>query len=146
MEQWGELSPGFRVCSLGLQQSPVDLRDSITAGLNPITLNYGDTATDEAVSAISGIGNIIGEMDEISATIASAVEEQGAATTEISGNAQQAATGTQEASNNVVQLTEVSRNTGEASGRVLEAADVLLKQASELDDQVEGFLKNIREA
>jgi carbonic anhydrase len=29
---------------LGLQQSPVDLSGSITAGLNPIALNYGDTA------------------------------------------------------------------------------------------------------
>ena len=43
-------------------------------------------------------------------------------------------------------MTEASRNTGEASGRVLEAADLMLKQASELDEQVESFLKNIREA
>ena len=24
-EQWGELSPAFRVCDLGVQQSPIDL-------------------------------------------------------------------------------------------------------------------------
>ena len=32
-EHWGQLEPGFRVCELGLQQSPVDLAQSIGANL-----------------------------------------------------------------------------------------------------------------
>jgi methyl-accepting chemotaxis protein len=140
----GEAGKGFAVVASEVKS----LADQTAKATEEISsqISAMQSATEEAVSAIGGIGNIIGEMDEISAAIASAVEEQGAATSEISGNAQQAATGTQEASSNVVQLTEASRNTGEASGRVLEAADVMLKQASELDEQVENFLKNIREA
>ena len=56
------------------------------------------SATHESVDAIQTIGATIGRMSEISATIASAVEEQGAATQEISRNVQQAAIGTQEVS------------------------------------------------
>ena len=53
-------------------------------------------ATQESVVAIKEIGDTIGRMSEIASTIASAVEEQGAATQEISRNVQQAAHGTQQ--------------------------------------------------
>ncbi|MBM3558192.1 MAG: HAMP domain-containing protein, partial [Alphaproteobacteria bacterium] len=52
------------------------------------------TATDEAVAAIDGIGKTIGEMREIATAIATAVEEQGAATREIAGSVAQASAGT----------------------------------------------------
>ena len=52
-------------------------------------------ATQDSVGAIKEIGNTIGRMSEISSTIASSVEEQGAATQEISRNIQHAAEGTQ---------------------------------------------------
>ena len=48
----------------------------------------------QSVGAIKEIGDTIGRMSEISSTIAAAVEEQGAATQEISRNIQQAAMGT----------------------------------------------------
>src|SRR3546814_3958352 len=47
-------------------------------------------ATHEAVSAIQSIGGTIRQIDEIAATIASAVDEQGAATQEIARNVQEA--------------------------------------------------------
>ena len=52
--------------------------------------------TTGAVADIRGIGGTIGEMNEITTTIAAAVEEQSAATAEISRNVAQAATGTGE--------------------------------------------------
>lgn len=51
------------------------------------------TATQESVGAIKDIGDTIRRMSEISSTIASAVEEQGAATKEISRNVPRAAEG-----------------------------------------------------
>ena len=63
-------------------------------------------ATQQSVGAIKEIGDTIGRMSEIASTIASAVEEQGAATQEISRNVQQAAQGTMEVSSNI---TDVQR-------------------------------------
>src|SRR6201996_770750 len=51
------------------------------------------SATGDAVNAIQAIGGTIAEIDEISKEIATAVEQQGLATGEISGNVQQAAEG-----------------------------------------------------
>jgi methyl-accepting chemotaxis protein len=49
------------------------------------------SATQESVNAIKEISGTIKKLSEISSTIAAAVEEQGAATQEISRNVQQAA-------------------------------------------------------
>ena len=52
------------------------------------------TATQDSVAAIKEIGGTIGRISEIAATIAAAVEEQGAATQEIARNVGEAAKGT----------------------------------------------------
>ena len=50
------------------------------------------------------------------------MEEQGAATQEISRNVQQAARGTQQVSNNIADVQRVAGETGAASSQVLSAA------------------------
>ncbi|MFX4470361.1 hypothetical protein ABTA54_19850, partial [Acinetobacter baumannii] len=57
-------------------------------------------ATEESVGSIREISDTIARLSEISSTVAAAVEEQGAATQEISRNVQQAAQGTQRVSTN----------------------------------------------
>ncbi len=64
------------------------------------------TATQESVTAIKEIGGTIGKISEIASTIAGAVEEQGAATQEISRNIEQAASGTTRVASNI---TDVNR-------------------------------------
>lgn len=39
-EHWGGLSPDFKVCDLGLQQSPIDLSGSMRAELSPIPVSW----------------------------------------------------------------------------------------------------------
>jgi len=39
-EHWGELDPSFKLCSSGKNQSPVDLKDFVEAGLKPIRFAY----------------------------------------------------------------------------------------------------------
>lgn len=39
-EYWGELSPEYRLCSEGRNQSPIDLTQLTEAELNPISLDY----------------------------------------------------------------------------------------------------------
>jgi methyl-accepting chemotaxis protein len=103
-------------------------------------------ATDDAVKAIEGIGGMIGEISEISTTIASAVEEQRAATGEISRNVQQAATGTQEVTSNITGVSDAAQQTGAAAEQMKAAAGQLSEQSSALRHEVETFLKDIRAA
>jgi methyl-accepting chemotaxis protein len=104
------------------------------------------SATNDSVGAIRGIGETIVEIAGIAASIASAVEEQGAATREIARSVQQAARGTQEISSNIGDVTHASAETGSASARMLGSAGVLSKQAETLRREVDGFLANIRAA
>ena len=83
-------------------------------------------ATQDAVSAIQGIGKTIGEISEIATTIASAVEEQTAATQEVTGN--------------ITGVTQASGDTGQAANQVLESANELSMQGEQLTTQIDAFL------
>ncbi|MGM5031061.1 methyl-accepting chemotaxis protein [Tardiphaga sp. 803_E3_N1_3] len=104
------------------------------------------TATDDSVSAIREIGTTIGKMSEIASTIASAVEEQGAATQEISRNVQQAAQGTMQVSSNIIDVQRGASETGGASSQVLSAAQSLSSDSSRLKTEVCRFLNSVRAA
>jgi methyl-accepting chemotaxis protein len=104
------------------------------------------TATQESVGAIKEIGDTIGRMSEIASTIASAVEEQGVATQEISRNVQQAAHGTQQVSANITDVQRGTSETGSASSQVLTAAQSLLRDSNRLKLEVGKFLSTVRAA
>ena len=104
------------------------------------------TATDESVTAIEGIGKKIAEMDEVSTAIASAIEEQGAATGEISSNSQQAAAGTQEVSSNIAGVNQAASETGTAASQVLQSASELSGHAEKLRGEVGKFLETMNAA
>jgi methyl-accepting chemotaxis protein len=103
-------------------------------------------ATQESVGAIKEISGTIEKLSEISATIASAVEEQGAATQEISRNVQQAAQGTQQVSSNIVDVQRGASETGSASSQVLSAAQSLSGDSNRLKLEVGKFLNTVRAA
>ncbi|ABD88919.1 methyl-accepting chemotaxis protein [Rhodopseudomonas palustris] len=103
-------------------------------------------ATQESVGAIKEIGDTIGKMSEIASTIASAVEQQGAATQEISRNVQQAAQGTQQVSSNITDVERGAAETGSASSQVLSAAQSLSRDSSRLKVEVDKFLSTVRAA
>jgi methyl-accepting chemotaxis protein len=103
-------------------------------------------ATQESVGAIKEIGDTIGRMSEIASTIASAVEEQGAATQEISRNVQQAAQGTTQVSANITDVQRGASETGSASSQVLSAAQSLSRDSNRLKAEVGKFLNTVRAA
>jgi methyl-accepting chemotaxis protein len=103
-------------------------------------------STEEAVSSIKGITTIIGQISEITTTIASAVQEQGAATQEIARNVQQAAQGTQDVSSNIGGVTQAAGETGAASTQVLGTASTLMRQSDTLRSSVNQFLEGVRSA
>jgi methyl-accepting chemotaxis protein len=104
------------------------------------------SATQDSVNAIKEISDTIGRMSEIASTIASAVEEQGAATQEISRNVQQAAQGTTQVSSNIADVQRGASETGSASAQVLSAARSLSGDSNRLKLEVGKFLATVRAA
>jgi len=103
-------------------------------------------ATQDSVGAIKEIGDTIGRMSEISSTIAAAVEEQGAATQEISRNIQHAAQGTSQVSSNITNVQRGASETGSASAQVHSAARSLSSESNRLKLEVDKFLNSVRAA
>jgi methyl-accepting chemotaxis protein len=104
------------------------------------------SATTQSVGAITAITGTINRMSEIASTIASAVEEQGAATQEISRNVQQAAQGTMEVSSNITDVQRGATETGSASSQVLSSAQALAQDSTRLKTEVTRFLNTVRAA
>jgi methyl-accepting chemotaxis protein len=103
-------------------------------------------ATLDSVAAIQEIGATITRIAEIASTIASTVEEQGAATSEIARNVGEAAKGTAEVADKITQVNRGASETGAASGQVLTAAKSLSKDSGLLQLEVAKFLDTIRAA
>jgi methyl-accepting chemotaxis protein len=102
--------------------------------------------TSEAVEAISEIREIIREMNDISVTVAAAVDQQSVTTTEISRNTQQAAAGTYEVAANIAQVRAGADATGQAAQQSRLAAVDLARQSEHLRREVDAFLDRVRAA
>lgn len=87
-------------------------------------------ATQGAVGAISAITEIINQISEISSAISAAVEQQGAATKEVTSN--------------ITGVSQASSETGMAASETLGAAAELSKQAEKLSASVTDFLEEVR--
>jgi methyl-accepting chemotaxis protein len=140
----GEAGRGFAVVASevkALAEQTAKATGEISAQISGI-----QTATQESVGAIKEIGDTIGRMSEIASTIASAVEEQGAATQEISRNVQQAAQGTLQVSSNITDVQRGASETGSASSQVLSAAQSLSSDSNRLKVELGRFLGQVRAA
>ncbi|MDR3519034.1 MAG: methyl-accepting chemotaxis protein [Azospirillaceae bacterium] len=140
----GEAGKGFAVVASEVKNLATQTAQATEEIASQITAMQ--QATDGAVAAISHIGTTIGSINEITLTIAGAVEEQSAATNEIARNVQQAAAGTQEVSSTIARVTEAAAETGTAAHNVLDAANDLTSQSDTLRREVETFLDGIRAA
>lgn len=103
-------------------------------------------ATKVSVDSIKHIGETILKMSEISSSIASAVEEQGAATQEITRNVQQAAHGTNQVAASIADVQRGASETGAASSQVLSSAQSLSVESVRLKSQVDRFMETVRAA
>jgi methyl-accepting chemotaxis protein len=140
----GEAGKGFAVVASEVKSLATQTSKATEEIAGQIQAMQG--ATEGAVGAIEGIGSTITKISEIATAIASAVEEQGAATQEIARNVQQAAAGTSEVSTNITGVTQAAGQTGAASAQVLSTAGELAKQSEVLRGEVNKFLENIRAA
>ncbi len=103
-------------------------------------------ATRLAALSIEGVTHTIGRVNETATAIAAAVEQQGAATQEISRNVLEAARGTQEVSGSIAGASEAAAQTGVAASHVLTASRELSQNGEMLKARVEQFLREVRAA
>ncbi|CBS87971.1 methyl-accepting chemotaxis protein [Azospirillum lipoferum] len=100
--------------------------------------------TGAAVTAIRGVGETVVGIDEIVGSIAGAMEQQAAATEEITRNVQEAAAGTSDVSRTITTVSASASETGTAAGEVLRAAELLDGQAVTLSREVKHFIGRLR--
>jgi methyl-accepting chemotaxis protein len=109
-----------------------------------IKISTVQNGTADAVKAIKLITQVVNEMGGISASVASAVQQQTAATSEIARNVDQAAIGTQEVSHNIAGVEIAARQTGQAADLISGSSSELSKQADVLKFEVGRFLDHVR--
>jgi methyl-accepting chemotaxis protein len=139
----GEAGKGFAVVASevkNLANQTAKATEQIETQINSVV-----GATDDTVSGISGINDAIARVQETSAAIAAAIEEQGAATREIAGNASQTAQDVNLVSTTVAEVKEGAKSNVGRSQQVLEASDELQEQAEKLDRQLRTFVENLRQ-
>ena len=97
------------------------------------------TDTKAAVEAIGEVSGIINQVNDISSTIASAVEEQTATTNEIGRNVSDAARGTSEIARNITLVAQATLQTTSGAKDTQTAAHALTEMASQLQLLVNRF-------
>ncbi len=97
------------------------------------------TDTKSSVDAIGEITMVINQINDISNTIASAVEEQTATTSEIGRNVEDTAKGSTEITENITGVAQAAQETSTGVGQTQEAATELSRMASDLQKLVNRF-------
>ncbi|HXC43606.1 MAG TPA: methyl-accepting chemotaxis protein [Candidatus Dormibacteraeota bacterium] len=97
------------------------------------------TDTKAAVDAIASISGVINQINDISSTIATAVEEQNATTNEMSRNVSEAAHSSGEITSNITGVSQAAESTSRGAADTQKAAQQLVETSAELRRLVEQF-------
>jgi methyl-accepting chemotaxis protein len=138
----GEAGKGFTVVAgevKSLATRTLKATEEITGQITEI-----QSATRDAVAAIKGISTTIHSVNAIAATIAAAIDQQGAATAEIARNVVRAAENTRSVTSNIGGVGVAAKSTGAAAAEVLGAAGALSRRAEELSCEVNEFVSAVR--
>lgn len=133
----GEAGKGFAVVAnevKALAQETAKATEDISRRVETIQAD-----TKAAVSSIGEISHVIHQVNDISSTIASAVEEQTATTNEISRSVSEAAKGSAEITQSILEVVEASKQTSAGIREVVDASERFLVMAQQLEEVVSQF-------
>jgi methyl-accepting chemotaxis protein len=133
----GEMGKGFAVVASEVKELAKETAKATEDISQKIDAIQGDTG--EAVKAIKEIRAIIGQVNDISTTIASAVEEQTSTANEIGRNVSQAALGVSDIARNITGVADSARNTATGATQTQAASGALSQMAAELQEMVRRF-------
>ncbi|HVI10888.1 MAG TPA: methyl-accepting chemotaxis protein [Candidatus Binatia bacterium] len=133
----GEAGKGFAVVANEVKE----LAKETSGATEEIGRKIEDIQRDTkgAVEAIASISQVINQINGISNTIATAVEEQNATTNEMTRNVGEAAQGSGEITSNISGVAQAAASTSEGARDTQKAAQQLAESSSELQQLVDQF-------
>ncbi len=148
----GESGKGFAVVAneiKGLAKQTAEATQEIKAKIDDI-----QRSTDETVGEMRQISEVINQVDEIVATIATSVDHQLATTEEVAGNVREASLGFGEINENVAQCSQVTGRISSDIAEVKASADELtqtsvdvklnVKELSQLAEKLHEVVENFQ--
>ena len=133
----GEAGKGFAVVANEVKELAKETAAATEDISRKIEAIQGDTG--RSVDAISEIAGIINQINEFQNTIASAVEEQAATTSEIARSVNDASRGTTEITANMQAVAQAAESTSSGAADSQQAASELARMAAELQNLVGRF-------
>jgi methyl-accepting chemotaxis protein len=138
----GEAGKGFAVVAnevKALANQTARATEEISAQIGVV-----QNTSNKAVDVIGQVRQTINQVNGVATAIAAAVEEQNAATAEISRSAQTAANGVDRMAKGISSAGEAAQATGHDAKLVLAASSATAEQSHQIQRAVEEFLVNVR--
>lgn len=138
----GEAGKGFAVVAgevKSLARQTSDATDEIGGYVGDI-----QAAMQAAVEGIRAIQAKIGDINDVNLKVSHVVEDQSNSTREIVHIISETANGAREVSQNISEVSDVAENTKLSAEEVSQAAGTLSSRATNLYDEVSGFLEKAR--
>ncbi|MBF0492233.1 MAG: hypothetical protein HQM15_05580 [Deltaproteobacteria bacterium] len=133
----GEAGKGFAVVANEVKELAKQTGKATEEIGQKIGVIQSDTGA--AVRSIQQITTIIGKINDIQNTIASAIEEQSATANEMSRNVMEAAKGSFEIASNVTGVAQAAQNTTQGVTEMQSSAEMLSQTSLNLKDKVSQF-------
>lgn len=140
----GELGKGFAIVAGEVKKLSTETA-SATAKVNSIVSILLEKV-DSSVNATANVTSSVSSISSIITGIADAVEQQSAATCEITRNIHDAATGTSLMTETVTEVSTMSTETSNAAEDVFTTSTILADQSAHLQGVIDTFLHDIKTA
>ena len=138
----GDAGKGFAVVAMevkSLAEQTGNATKEISSQIGAVQLDV-----DRVVGAIQSLKASFAQANELAAGVASAIEEQAAATGAIAQSVHQAAVSTQEVSTTILDVSKAANDTGHGANEIVDAADELTTYADTLKTRMASFIASMR--